>query len=66
MGKTHPHAPIRVNNTMRCKLYVPGKQNVITDYLSRFLNAKALQLAPNMVIQDFQHQQKTGEFSRAE
>jgi hypothetical protein len=34
--------------------YVPGKQNIIADYLSRFQNAKALQLAPNMHIQLFQ------------
>ena len=34
--------------------YVPGKQNVIADYLSRFQNAKALQLAPNMRIHSFQ------------
>jgi hypothetical protein len=34
--------------------YVPGKQNVIADYLSRFQNAKALQLAPHMHIRLFQ------------
>jgi hypothetical protein len=34
--------------------YVPGKQNIIADYLSRFLNAKALQLALNMCIRPFQ------------
>ena len=44
-----------VSNSIATKVYyVPGKQNIIADYLSRFLNAKALQLAPNMVIQDFQ------------
>ena len=34
--------------------YVPGRQNAITDYLSMFQNAKALQLALNMHIQLFQ------------
>jgi hypothetical protein len=34
--------------------YVPGNQNVIADYLSRFLNANALRLAPNLDIQVFQ------------
>jgi hypothetical protein len=34
--------------------YVPGNQNVIADYLSRFLNADALRLAPNLDIQVFQ------------
>ena len=34
--------------------YVCGKQNIIADYLSRFENAKALQLAPHMRIRLFQ------------
>ena len=34
--------------------YVLGKQNVIANFLSRFQNAKALQLAPNMRIRLFQ------------
>ena len=34
--------------------YVPGWQNVIADYLSQFLNARALQLAPNLTIHNFQ------------
>jgi len=33
--------------------YVPGKQKIVADYLSRFLNVKALQLALNLIIQDF-------------
>jgi len=34
--------------------YVPGKQNVVADHLSRFQNAKALQLAPKLQICSFQ------------
>ena len=44
-----------INNTISTKVYfVPGKQNIIADYLSRFRNAKALQLAPKMRINSFQ------------
>jgi hypothetical protein len=44
-----------VTNSITTKVYyVSGKQNIIADYLSRFLNAKALQLAPKMVIHVFQ------------
>jgi hypothetical protein len=44
-----------VDNSISTKVYyVPGKQNIIADYLSRFQNAKALQLAPNMRIHPFQ------------
>ena len=39
--------------------YVSGKQNIVADYLSRFLNAKALQLVPNLIIQDFQPSRNT-------
>jgi hypothetical protein len=39
--------------------YVPGKQNIVADYLSRFLNVKALQLALNLIIQNFQPSQNT-------
>jgi hypothetical protein len=34
--------------------YVPGKQNIIADHLSRFQNARALLLAPNLHICSFQ------------
>ena len=34
--------------------YVPGKQNVVADYLSKFQNAKALQLALHMRVRSFQ------------
>ena len=44
-----------INNSIATKVYyVPGQQNVIADYLSRFQNMKALQLAPNMHISSFQ------------
>ena len=44
-----------VDNSISTKVYyVPSKQNIIANYLSRFQNAKALQLAPNMCIQLFQ------------
>jgi hypothetical protein len=44
-----------VNTSISTKVYyVPGNQNIIADYLSRFQNAKALQLAPNMRIRPFQ------------
>jgi hypothetical protein len=44
-----------VNNAVSTKVYyVSGKQNIIADLLSRFLNAKALQLAPKMIIRNFQ------------
>src|ERR1700734_2382319 len=43
-----------VDNFISTKVYdVPGKQNIIADYLSRFQNAKASQLALNMHIQQF-------------
>jgi hypothetical protein len=46
---------LAVDRALSTKVYyVPGKQNVIADYLSRFQNAKALQLAPNMRIHSFQ------------
>ena len=34
--------------------FVPGTQNIVADALSRFLNAKALQLAPRLKIQPFE------------
>ena len=44
-----------VDNFISTKVYdVPSKQNIIADYLSRFQNAKASQLALNMHIQQFQ------------
>ena len=44
-----------VDNSISTKVYyVPGTQNIIANYLSRFQNAKALQLAPNMHIHPFQ------------
>jgi hypothetical protein len=44
-----------INTSIATKVYfVPGTQNVIADYLSRFFNAKALQLAPKLHIQQFQ------------
>ena len=44
-----------VNTSIATKVYhVPGNQNVIADYLSRFLNADALRLAPNLNIQVFE------------
>jgi hypothetical protein len=43
-----------INTSIATKVYfVPGSQNIIADYLSRFLNAKALQLAPKLFIQQF-------------
>jgi len=44
-----------LDNSIATKVYyVPGQQNIIADCLSRFLNVRALQLAPNLVIRDFQ------------
>jgi hypothetical protein len=44
-----------VDNSITTKVYyVPGQQNVVADCLSRFLKVRALQLAPNLVICDFQ------------
>jgi hypothetical protein len=44
-----------INTSIATKVYyVPGNQNVIADYLSRFLNAEALRLAPNLHIQVFE------------
>jgi hypothetical protein len=44
-----------INTSIATKVYfVPGNQNVIADYLSRFLNAEALRLAPNLQIQVFE------------
>jgi hypothetical protein len=43
-----------INNSIATKLYyVPSMQNIIADHLSRFQNAKALQLAPKLQIQSF-------------
>jgi hypothetical protein len=43
-----------INTSITTKVYfVPRSQNIIADYLSRFLNAKALQLAPKLFIQQF-------------
>jgi hypothetical protein len=43
-----------INNSIATKVYyVPGTQNVIANHLSRFQNAKALQLAPKLQIQSF-------------
>ena len=43
------------NKSIATKVYyVPGKQNIIADHLSRFQNAKALQLAPKLRICSFQ------------
>jgi len=44
-----------IKNSITTKVYyVPGKQNVVADHLSRFQNAKALQLAPKLQICSFQ------------
>ena len=44
-----------INHSIATKVYyVPGKQNVIADHLSRFQNMKALQLAPKLRICNFQ------------
>jgi hypothetical protein len=44
-----------INTSITTKVYyVPGNQNIIADYLSRFLNADALRLAPNLNIQVFE------------
>jgi hypothetical protein len=44
-----------INNTITAEVdYVPGMQNIIADHLSRFQNAKALQLAPKLQICNFQ------------
>jgi hypothetical protein len=44
-----------INNSITFKVYyVPGKQNIITDHLSRFQNTKALQLALKLQICNFQ------------
>jgi hypothetical protein len=46
---------LAINKSLSTKVYyIPGRQNVITNYLSRFQNAKALHLAQNMCIQLFQ------------
>jgi hypothetical protein len=34
--------------------YIPGAKNIIADYLSRFCNAAALRLAPELIISPFQ------------
>jgi hypothetical protein len=48
-----------INTSIATKVYfVPSSQNVIADYLSRFLNSKALLLAPNLCIQAFQPPQE--------
>ena len=44
-----------INTLITTKVYyVPSNQNIIADYLSRFLNADALRLAPNLNIQVFE------------
>ena len=44
-----------INKAIVSKVYfVPGKQNIIANYLSRFQNAKVLQLAHKMQINSFQ------------
>jgi hypothetical protein len=44
-----------VDNSITTKVYyVPGQQSIVADCLSQFLNARALQLALNLVICDFQ------------
>jgi hypothetical protein len=46
---------IAFNTSISGKVYfVPGSQNIVADALSRFLNAKALQLAPKLQIQLFE------------
>jgi hypothetical protein len=44
-----------VSTSITTKVYfVPGSQNIVANALSRFLNAKALQLAPRLKIQPFE------------
>jgi hypothetical protein len=44
-----------INSSITTKVYyVPGKQNIVADHLSRFQNAKALQLALKLQICSFQ------------
>jgi hypothetical protein len=44
-----------INNSIATKVYyVPGKQNIVADHLSRFQNAKALQLALKLQFRSFQ------------
>jgi hypothetical protein len=44
-----------INTSITTKVYfVPGNQNLIADYLSRFLNSDALRLTPHLNIQVFE------------
>jgi hypothetical protein len=44
-----------INTSIATKVYfVPGCQNIIADYLSRFLNLNALRLAPKLCIHAFE------------
>ena len=51
-------------NTSIATNFIPGKQNVIADHLSRFQNAEVLRLAPQLDIQSFKPSQDAMEAAK--